>query len=95
MCYNLNMSKNNTNLKELFEKLESVGLSEEISPYLIKGIDAYTEKDDIGMYIAKEEFRSFGREKLVALEKVISNEAKGGMRSYTKHELLTWSSPLF
>lgn len=84
------MNKNNTNPKELFEKLKSVGLAEEISPYLIKGIDAYTEKDDLGAYEAREKLRSFVGEKLVALEKAISNEAKGGMRSYTKDELVTF-----
>ncbi len=83
------MNKNNTNPKELFEKLKSVGLAEEISPYLIKGIDAYTEKDDLDAYEAYEKLRIFVGKKLVALEKAISNEAKGGMRSYTKDELAT------
>ena len=84
------MNKDNTNPKELFEKLKSVGLAEEISPYLIKGIDAYTDKDDIGAYEAREKLKKFVGDKLVALEQSISNEAKGGMRSYAKNELVAY-----
>jgi hypothetical protein len=80
----------NKNPKELFEKLKSVGLAEEISPYLIKGIDAYTEKDDFGAYEALENLKKFAGDKLVVLEKSVSNEAKAGMRSYAKEELITY-----
>jgi phage terminase small subunit len=80
----------NKNPKELFEKLKSLGLAEEISPYLIKGIDAYTEKDDFGAYEAREKLKKFVGDKLIVLEKSISNEAKGGMRSYAKEELIAY-----
>ncbi len=84
------MNKNNTKPEELIEKLKSVGLADEISPYLIKGIDAHTEKDELGAHEALEELKSVIGKKLIVLEKSISIEAKGGIRSYVKDELIAY-----
>ncbi|MCX6751177.1 MAG: hypothetical protein NT161_00180 [Candidatus Nomurabacteria bacterium] len=84
------MDKNNIKPKELFEKLKSVGLAEEVSPFLLKGIDTHTEKDNLGGYLVLEDLKDFIKKKLPSLEQKISGWAKGGMRSYTKDELLAY-----
>ena len=84
------MNKNNMSAEELFDKLKSVGLDREISPFLLKGVDAHTENDELGGYLALEELKEFLKNKLPLLEQEISAWAKGGMRSYTKDEIVAY-----
>ena len=53
------MNKIKMTAEEIFEKLESVGLAREISPFLLKGVDAHTENDELGGYLALEELKEF------------------------------------